>query len=58
MSKDVALYKTRLGRFYRTTVPENMRGFPKVGVGDFIEWVFDDGRVYVRRASSGVHVNG
>jgi hypothetical protein len=58
LSKDVVLYKTKLGKFYRTTVSENVRGLLKVGIGDLIEWIFNDGRVYVRKTHDKVCVNG
>ena len=51
VSKEVILNKTRIGRFYRTTVPENVRKFLNIGQGDFVEWIFNDGRIFVRKAS-------
>jgi bifunctional DNA-binding transcriptional regulator/antitoxin component of YhaV-PrlF toxin-antitoxin module len=53
VSREVVLDKTRLGRFYRTTVPESVRKFLNVGQGEFVEWVFNDGKIYVRKALSG-----
>jgi bifunctional DNA-binding transcriptional regulator/antitoxin component of YhaV-PrlF toxin-antitoxin module len=58
VSRDVVLDKTRLGRFYRTTVPESVRKFLDVGQGDFVEWVFNDGKIYIRKASREAHVDG
>ncbi|MCQ5373717.1 MAG: type II toxin-antitoxin system PrlF family antitoxin [Candidatus Methanomethylicia archaeon] len=53
MSDEVVLDKTRLGKFYRTTVTESVRKSLNVGQGDFVEWVFNDGKMYVRNALSG-----
>jgi bifunctional DNA-binding transcriptional regulator/antitoxin component of YhaV-PrlF toxin-antitoxin module len=52
VSREVVLDKTRLGRFYRTTVPESVRKFLNVCQGDYVEWVFNDGKIYVRKALS------
>jgi bifunctional DNA-binding transcriptional regulator/antitoxin component of YhaV-PrlF toxin-antitoxin module len=51
VSREVILDKTRIGRFYRTTVPENVRKILNIGQGDFVEWIFNDGRIFVRKAS-------
>jgi hypothetical protein len=53
VSEEVVLDKTRLGKFYRTTVTESVRKSLNVGQGDFVEWVFNDGKMYVRNALSG-----
>jgi bifunctional DNA-binding transcriptional regulator/antitoxin component of YhaV-PrlF toxin-antitoxin module len=50
VSREVVLDKTRLGRFYRTTIPENVRKFLNVSQGDFVEWVFAEGKIIVRKA--------
>ena len=44
VSGEVVLDKTRLGKFYKTTVPESVRKFLNVGQGDYVEWVFNDGK--------------
>ena len=51
MSKEVVLNKTKVGRYCRTTVPEEVRKFLEIGEGDEIEWVFNDGKILVRKAS-------
>jgi len=51
MSKEVVLNKTKIGRYCRTTVPEEVRKFLEIGEGDEIEWVFNDGKILVRKAS-------
>jgi bifunctional DNA-binding transcriptional regulator/antitoxin component of YhaV-PrlF toxin-antitoxin module len=43
------LAKTKIGRYFRTTVPREMRKILEVTENDVIEWVFEDGKVVVRR---------
>jgi AbrB family looped-hinge helix DNA binding protein len=43
------LSRTRVGRNGRTTVPHEVRKLLGLGEGDVVEWVFEDGRVIVRR---------
>jgi bifunctional DNA-binding transcriptional regulator/antitoxin component of YhaV-PrlF toxin-antitoxin module len=40
---------TRVGRYYRTTVPREVRKLLGVSEFDVVEWVFEDGRVIVRK---------
>lgn len=42
---------TRIGRYYRTTVPREVRKLLNISENDLIEWVFEDGRIVVRKAS-------
>ncbi|MEM2112086.1 MAG: AbrB/MazE/SpoVT family DNA-binding domain-containing protein [Candidatus Bathyarchaeia archaeon] len=51
MAKDVVLNKTRIGKYFRTTVPSEVRKFLEVDDGDQIEWVFNDGKIMVRKVS-------
>jgi len=51
LSSEIALDKTRIGKFYRTTVPESVRKLLRVGEGDYVEWVFNEGKIFVRKAS-------
>ena len=44
---------TRIGRYYRTTVPREVRKLLNINENDMIEWVFEDGKVIVRKASGG-----
>ncbi len=48
------LARTKIGRGYRTTVPREVRKLLGINEGEEIEWVFEDGRVIVRRSSQGV----
>jgi AbrB family looped-hinge helix DNA binding protein len=43
------LSRTRVGRYNRTTVPREVRKLLGIGEGDVVEWVYEDGRVIVRR---------
>jgi AbrB family looped-hinge helix DNA binding protein len=43
------LSRTRVGRYNRTTIPREVRKLLGIGEGDVVEWVFEDGRVIVRR---------
>jgi len=53
MPREVILDKTRVGRYYRTTIPESVRKFLEVKEGDEVEWVFNDDKIYIRKATSG-----
>ena len=43
------LATTRVGKYYRTTVPREVRRLLGINEDDEIEWVFEDGKVVVRR---------
>ena len=45
------LAHTRIDKNNRTTVPREVRKLLEVGNGDTIEWVYEEGRIYVRKAS-------
>jgi len=51
MPREVVLDKTRIVKYYRTTIPEGVRKFLEVGEGDEVEWVFNKGKIIVRKAS-------
>ena len=40
---------TRVGRYYRTTVPREVRKLLGIREDDEIEWVYEDGKVIVRK---------
>jgi len=44
------LAKTRIGAYYRTTVPEEVRKLLKVGRGDEIVWILDGDKIIVDKA--------
>jgi AbrB family looped-hinge helix DNA binding protein len=43
------LSRTRVGRCNKTTIPREVRKLLSMGEGDIVEWVYEDGRVYVGR---------
>ncbi len=44
---------TRIGRYYRTTVPREVRKILGLGENDEIEWILEDGKIVIRKASGG-----
>jgi len=40
---------TRVGRYYRTTIPREVRKFLSINENDEIEWVFEDNKVVIRK---------
>ena len=44
---------TRIGRYYRTTIPREVRKFLGLSVNDEVEWVFEDGKIVVRKRGVG-----
>jgi len=42
--------RTRVGRYYRTTIPREVRKLLELRDNDEVEWVFENGAVYVRKA--------
>ena len=42
--------RTRIGRYYRTTIPREVRKLLKLRESDEVEWVFENRVVYVRKA--------
>lgn len=53
MNREVVLNRTRIGRYFRTTVPSEVRKFLDVDMGDKVEWVFNEGKIVVRKVVSG-----
>gem|GEM_PF-800479 len=47
--------RTRIGRYYRTTIPEEVRKLLELRENDEVEWVFENGVVYVRKAGGEQH---
>jgi len=45
------LARTRIDKNNRTTVPREVRKLLEINNGDSIEWVYEEGHVYVRKAS-------
>jgi len=40
---------TRVGRYYRTTIPREVRKILGLNSGDSVEWVLEDGKIVVRK---------
>lgn len=40
---------TRIGRYYRTTIPREVRKLLGLNENDEVEWVFEDGKIVVRK---------
>ena len=48
------LAKTRIGAYFRTTVPEEVRRILKLGKGDEIVWILDRDKVIIDKAKKEV----
>lgn len=42
---------TLIGKYFRTTVPREVRKLLGINENDSIEWVFEDGKIIIRKAS-------
>ncbi len=40
---------TRVGKFYRTTVPREVRKILEPKENDEIEWILDDGKIIIKK---------
>ncbi|RLG75940.1 MAG: hypothetical protein DRO12_04925 [Thermoprotei archaeon] len=40
---------TRVGRYYRTTIPREVRKLLELKENDEIEWLFEDGKIIVKK---------
>ena len=49
ISKRVVLKTTRLGRYYRTTVPEEVRKLLDLSEGDELAWILEENRIIVEK---------
>ena len=43
------LAKTRIGKYFRTTVPREVRKILEIKENDIVEWVLEDNRIIVRK---------
>ena len=41
----------KIGKYYRTTVPREVRNILGLKENDEIEWVLDNGKIIIRKAS-------
>lgn len=42
---------TKIGRYYRTTIPREVRKLLGLSENDEVEWVFEDGKIVLRKRS-------
>lgn len=49
ISKRVILKTTKLGRYHRTTVPEEVRKLLNLLEGDEIAWILEESRIVVEK---------
>jgi len=40
---------TKVGRYYRTTIPREVKKLLNINENDEIEWVFEDNKVIIRK---------
>lgn len=40
---------TRIGKYYRTTVPREVRKLLNIKENDEIEWIFEDSRIIIKK---------
>lgn len=40
---------TKIGRYYRTTIPREVRKILNLNENNEVEWVFEDGKIFVRK---------
>jgi len=40
---------TKVGKYYRTTIPREVRKLLNINENDEIEWIFEDDKVVVRK---------
>lgn len=40
---------TKVGKYYRTTIPREVRKLLSINENDEIEWVFEDNKVIIRK---------
>ncbi|MEM4571028.1 MAG: AbrB/MazE/SpoVT family DNA-binding domain-containing protein [Desulfurococcaceae archaeon] len=49
----LTIARTRVGRYYRTTIPREVRKLLELRESDEVEWVFENGAIYIRKARGG-----
>ena len=53
ISERVVLKVTRLGKYHRTTVPEEVRKLLSLQEGDEIAWILEKNRIIIEKAERG-----
>ena len=46
------LAKTKVGKYFRTTVPREVRKILEIKENDTVEWILDKDRIIVRKGDS------
>ncbi len=46
----LTIARARVGRYYKTTIPREVRKLLELRENDEVEWVFENRAVYVRKA--------
>ena len=49
ISRRVLLKKTKLGRYHRTTVPEEVRKLLNLREGDEIAWILEESKIIIEK---------
>lgn len=44
------LAKTRVGKYYRTTVPREVRKILEIKENDLVEWILEKDKIVIRKA--------
>lgn len=57
ISKRVVLKTTRLGRYHRTTVPEEVRKLLNLHEGDEIAWILEESKILIEKVEEPREVN-
>ncbi len=39
----------RMGKYYRTTIPREIRMFPGINEGDEVKWMFESDKMIIRK---------
>ena len=53
ISERVVLKVTRLGKYHRTTVPEEVRKLLSLREGDEIAWILEKNKIIIEKAKGG-----
>jgi len=48
------LARTKVGKYFRTTVPREVRKILEIEENDIVEWILEDNRIVIRTKKSDV----
>ena len=43
------LSTTRVGKYYRTTIPREVRKILEIKINDEVEWILEDNKIIIRK---------